>query len=82
MSVSFILFFLSYFIILTSILGYGLLFYRLFKRINNYNFGYLGLIGIFFLTLYSYLSNIFFSHSEIHNLLFLAFGLIYFIICL
>ena len=82
MSVNFILFFLSYFIILTSILGYGLLFYGLFKKINNYNFGYLGLIGIFFLTLYSYLSNIFFSHSEIHNLLFLAFGLIYFIIFL
>ena len=80
MSVDFILFFLSYFIILTSILGYGLLFYGSLKRIKNFNFGYIGLIGIFFLILYSYLSNIFISHSEIHNLLFLTIGFIYFII--
>ena len=80
MSVDFILFFLSYFIILTSILGYGLLFYGYLKRVNNYNFGYIGLIGIFFLILYSYASNVFFPHSEIHNLVFLFLGFIYFII--
>tara|TARA_B110000014_G_scaffold137621_1_gene95223 strand:- start:767 stop:2434 length:1668 start_codon:yes stop_codon:yes gene_type:complete len=80
MSVDFILFFLSYFIILTSILGYGLLFYGSLKKINSFNFGYIGLIGIFFLILYSYISNIFFSHSQIHNLLFLTIGFIYFII--
>lgn len=80
MSVDFILFFLSYFIILTSILGYGLLFYGYLRRVNNYNFGYIGLIGIFFLILYSYASNVFFPHSEIHNLVFLSLGFIYFII--
>jgi len=80
MSVDFILFFLSYFIILTSILGYGLLFYGSLKKINSFNFGYIGLIGIFFLILYSYASNVFFPHSEIHNLVFLSLGFIYFVI--
>ena len=54
--------------------------YGYLKRVNNYNFGYIGLIGIFFLILYSYASNVFFPHSEIHNLVFLSLGFIYFII--
>ena len=64
MNNNFILFFLSYFIILTSTLGYGLLFSGIFEKRNNYNFGHIGLIGIFFLILYSYFSNIFLAHSE------------------
>ena len=79
---NFILFFLSYFVILTSILGYGQLFTSTFEKQKKYNFGYTGLIGIFFLILYSYFSNIFFAHSEMHNLLFLTIGFILFLITL
>ena len=79
---NFILFLSSYFLILFSIIGYGAIFLRIFNNKLKYNFGYIGLCGIFFLILYSYLSNIFFSHSEFHNLTFLIIGLIYFFIFL
>ncbi len=80
MNNNFTLFFLSYFIILTSTLGYGLLFSGIFEKRNNYNFGHIGLIGIFFLILYSYFSNVFLAHSEIHNIILLTIGLILFLI--
>ena len=79
---NFILYFLSYFLILTSILGYGLLFASTFEKEKKYNFGYIGLIGIFLLILYSYFTNIFIAHSELHNLLFLTVGFILFLIIL
>lgn len=64
-----------YFLILISILGYGVFFLKIFriKLINN-NFGYLGLCGLYFLLLYSYLSNFFIAHSKIHNILLLSIG--------
>ena len=80
MNNNFTLFFLSYFIILTSTLGYGLLFSGIFEKRNNYNFGHIGLIGIFFLILYSYFSNVFLAHSEIHNIILLTIGLILFLL--
>ncbi len=46
---NFILFFLSYFLILTSVLGYGLFLLRIVEKKKEItNFGYVGLIGIFF----------------------------------
>jgi len=77
---NFILFLSSYFLILFSIIGYGTIFLRLFNNKIEQNFGYVGLCGIFFLIFYSYISNIFFSHSELHNLVFLSIGLTFFII--
>ena len=77
---NFILFLSSYFLILFSIIGYGTIFLRLFNNKIEHNFGYIGLCGIFFLIFYSYTSNIFFPHSEFHNLIFLSVGLIFFII--
>jgi hypothetical protein len=66
-----------YFLILISILGYGLFFLEIFKKkIHSTNFGYVGLFGIFVLLLYSYLSNFILAHSEIHNILLIIFGLI------
>jgi hypothetical protein len=66
-----------YFLILISILGYGLFFLGIFKKqISPINLGYAGLFGIFILLLYSYLSNFILAHSEIHNILLIIFGLI------
>ena len=75
----FLIFFLIYFFIITSVIGYGLFFSLLLKsEINIRSYGYSGLIGIFFLTLYSYISNIFIQHNEIHNLFLLLIGVIFF----
>ena len=66
-----------YFFILLSTLGYGFLFLNLgnYSKKNN-DLGYVGLFGIFFMLGYSYLSNLFLAHSKLHNLLFLAIGII------
>ena len=49
MSLNFFIFFTYYFIILVSIVGYGSVFLS-FKKKNKseYNFGIIGLVGIFF----------------------------------
>ena len=69
-----------YFLILTSIVGYGLYSLKLLKiKFNFVNFGYAGLFGIYILIVYSYFSNLFIAHTEIHNLIILIIGLILFI---
>ena len=41
------------------------------------NFGYSGLLGLFFLTIYSYISNFFIAHNFTHNSIYsFIFGLI------
>ena len=76
-----LLIFISYFSLITiSIIGYGLLFLRLLNiKIDAYNFGYVGLLGIYILLIYSYLSNLIIAHFELHNLLVLIFGITAFI---
>ena len=60
--INLIIYFFSFFLILISILGYGILLQNNFKVLNRDNcFGYTGLAGIFFYLFYSYLSNFFFS---------------------
>jgi len=74
-----------YYLILVAILGYGFFFNRFFfSNIENYgnkncDLGFIGLAGILFLILISYLTNIFFSHNEIFNLFLLLVGLFFFI---
>lgn len=79
MSFNFLIFFSYYFIILISVLGYGC-FLLSFEKTNKniFNFGYVGLVGIFFLISYSYISNIFIPHSKIHNNILLIIGIFYF----
>ena len=61
-------FFLFYFLIIFSVVGYGLFFSYLTNTKNlSKNFGYSGLLGLFFLTIYSYLSNLILAHGIIHN---------------
>ena len=64
---------LFYFLILYSIMGYG----RVFTLFNsNYqDSSFNGLIGIAFLILLSYLTNIFFAHNYLHNFLIIFLGL-------
>ena len=80
MSYNFLLFFSYYFIIIFSALGYGLIFSKLInKKIHYDNLGYIGLLGIYILIFYSYLSNLFLAHSQIHNSIVLVTGLFFFI---
>ena len=76
---NFFTFIFYYFLILFSIYGYGLFFLKLNDRNSDFhNFGHVGLSGLFFILIYSYASNLFISHSAIHNLLFILIGLILF----
>ena len=76
-----IIFTLSYFLIIYSVLGYGLLVENIFnKKSISYDFGYLGLYGIFFLIIYSYFSHLFIAHNLLHNSIIIIFGLLYFLI--
>ena len=70
MSYNLIIFIFYYVLILFSIIGYGIFFLRLCKLNTKLeNFGYIGIFGIFFLIIYSYLSNFFIAHTEIHNVI-------------
>ena len=64
-----------YFLLLTSIIGYGYFFANFFLKKNESNLGYIGLYGIFLLILISYVSNFFIAHSLHFNSLILLFGL-------
>lgn len=77
-SLNFIIFLLSFFLILISVLGYGFLFLRINKINKSLNFGYVGLFGIFFLVIYSYFSNLFLPHSKFHNFIIIIIGIIIF----
>ena len=65
-----------YFFIIFSIIGYGNISSLIFKR--TYSIGEQGLNGILLLILISYLTNFFFPHSIIHNLIIIIIGLIVF----
>ena len=70
-------FFLFYFLIIFSVVGYGLFFSYLTNTENlSKNFGYSGLLGLFFLTIYSYLSNLILAHGIIHNTIILLIGIL------
>ena len=76
-----IIFVVSYFLIIISILGFGLFFLKIFKyKDDKPNFGYAGLGGIFIILIYSYLSNLFLPHSIFHNTIFILFGFLIFFV--
>lgn len=79
MFLNFFFFIFFYFFIFYSTLGYGYLLCKLTKfDISKINYGTIGLLGIFFLTLLSYFTNLFISHNKTHNLLILALGFLFF----
>jgi hypothetical protein len=70
-------YFLFYFLIIFSVVGYGLFFSRITNtRYISKNFGYTGLLGLFFLVIYSYLSNLILAHGLIHNSILLLLGIL------
>ena len=77
---NFFIFIFSYAFIIFAVLGYGFYVNGLFKKIYYHNnIGYIGLIGILFLVIYSYLSSIFYSHGPYHNLIILLIGFFIFL---
>ena len=73
------IFILFYVLIISSVLGYGILISSFSKKLKISNdFGYIGLIGSFFLIFYSYLSSFFIKHDLLHNSLIIFFGAISF----
>ena len=74
-----LIFFFYYFVILFSIIGYGHLIQKIFKwNFSNGCFGYLGIIGVAGIIIYSYLINYFFGHEKIFNLFLVLAGLLFF----
>ena len=67
-----------YILIIFSTFGYGLLSINLLNKngFKHFNTGLIGIYGIFSLIFISYLTNLFFSHSLIHNSIILIIGLI------
>ena len=77
---NFLLLLTAYLFITFSILGYGLFFERIYeKKTIGKDLGFTGLLGIFFLILYSYVSHYFIAHSIYHNSIIIIIGLILFI---
>ena len=78
-------FILIYSLLISSVIGYGLIFSAKFTKYNNYkskdlSIGYIGLFGIVILILISYLTNIIYPHNNFHNLIFIIFGILIFFI--
>ena len=76
---------MSCFLILLSVIGYGIFFKKLMQFCdksvesqNHYSLGLLGLYGIFLLIFISYTSSFFYKHNLTHNILILIFGLFIF----
>ena len=78
MSFNFILYFLSYFQLVFSVIGYGLFLVNCSKvNFKSINLGYVGLAGIFLLVFYSYISHYFLSHNYIHNVVVFFIGIFF-----
>ena len=67
-----------YWLIIFSIIGYGILFNKFFLRSFETEIGFLGFYGIFFLILLSYISSFFLPHTKLFNSSLLLIGLIVF----
>jgi len=71
---------IHYALIILSIIGYGKIFSYIFLKNIKLDISQLGFFGIFFLIIISYITNFFFEHNYIHNLIILSFGLIFFLL--
>jgi len=79
MNFEILILFIFYFASIFSIIGFGLMFQKLAGFSSSKNcIGYHGIFGLFFMILYSYLSNLFYSHDLIHNTLLIFIGVISF----
>ena len=78
-----IIFLLSFYILLISVIGYGILFQNLcfgpIKDMNDEKVIYTGFYGLFLLTFISLITSLFLSHDFIHNILLHLIGILLFI---
>tara|TARA_B100000795_G_scaffold267023_1_gene251133 strand:- start:85 stop:1767 length:1683 start_codon:yes stop_codon:yes gene_type:complete len=80
MEINILKFIFFYCLIIISTVGYGYFFLKISTKDNKeFSIGVIGIIGIFFLILYSILSHFFYKHGEIHNSLIVFFGVYNFI---
>ena len=73
-----IIFLTSYFLIIASLIGYGLVLQKTFDQRFNLEFEFTLLGAILFLIVLSFFTHFFFSHDYIHNGIILIFGFIFF----
>ncbi len=77
MVTNYLLFLTSYFLIVLSVIGHGVLAIKVTKtNVSTDDIGFVGLVGIFFLILYSYLTHFFIEHDYLHNIIFIIIGLL------
>jgi len=78
-----VIFFLSFYILLISVIGYGILFQKLcfgsIKDMNDQKVVYTGFYGLFLLTFISLITSFFLSHNFTHNILLHSIGIFLFI---
>ena len=74
----FVVFILTYFVLAFNVIGYGYLFAKNLTAYNKSpNIGYMGLYGITFLTLISYLTNLILKHDYSHNFIIQIIGIFF-----
>ena len=78
--VSFLTLLTYYWLIIFSIVGYGILFNKFFYKSLENDIGFIGIYGIFFLIFISYITSFFLPHTEIFNSIIIIIGLISFFI--
>ena len=78
--INLLILYFGYLIILFSIIGYGYLSSKILSI--RLSLGELGLSGILFMTILSYITNFFVPHGLIHNSIFLSLGLFAFFLIL
>ena len=77
MIINYLIFLTTYFLIVLSVVGHGYLAIKFTKtNVLIDEIGFVGLLGIFFLILYSYITHFFISHDYFHNIIFILIGLI------
>ena len=77
MVTNYLIFLTTYFLIVLSVVGHGVLAIRFTKtNVSIEEIGFVGLVGIFFLIFYSYVTHFFVSHGYLHNIIFIIIGLI------
>ncbi len=77
MVINYFIFLITYFLIVLSVVGHGFLAIKFTKtNVLIDEIGFVGLVGIFFLILYSYITHFFISHDYLHNIIFILIGLV------
>ena len=69
--------YIYFYLISYSLLGYGIIISN-YLNLKKYSFGYLGILGLTFLLIISFLSSIFINHGQYFNFLFFIIGLFLF----